>query len=307
VLCFERQGWQSRRSGSDLTPAAHGRPAVRRALSNWRTGTHCPPPQQDWRIIRKNFFRIYDLMTRFPCLRTSCLAAAIGGSALVGMAPAAQAAITEYTNKAAFEAALAPGAYTETQMLDNYPNYSGGWGFSYGIAASDGSVGMINTFGLQANSRGPSTLTFSFGSGIKAFGGYFYKTDFPGNFVGGLFTIAFNGGTASFSETSTSATTFYGFISDDDLIDALISVANIDFATVGTVIVGTVPVPGPLPLLGVGAAFGWSRRLRRRLVAGRPGFITGSAGPDWSGCPSRSWGHVAGDGRLVTTRKLWRR
>ena len=24
-------------------------------------------------------------------------------------------------------------------------------------------------------------------------------------------------------------------------------------------------VPGPLPLLGIGAAFGWSRRLRRRL------------------------------------------
>jgi hypothetical protein len=55
-----------------------------------------PPPKQEWRIIRKNFFRIYDLMTRFHCLRASCLAAAIGGSALVvGMAPAAQAAITE--------------------------------------------------------------------------------------------------------------------------------------------------------------------------------------------------------------------
>jgi hypothetical protein len=24
-------------------------------------------------------------------------------------------------------------------------------------------------------------------------------------------------------------------------------------------------VPGPLPMLGVGSAFGWSRRLRRRL------------------------------------------
>ena len=63
-------------------------------------------------------------MTRFHCLRASRLAAAIGGSALVvGMAPAAQAAITEYTNKAAFEAALAPGAYTETQMHGKYPNY----------------------------------------------------------------------------------------------------------------------------------------------------------------------------------------
>lgn len=31
------------------------------------------------------------------------------------------------------------------------------------------------------------------------------------------------------------------------------------------------PVPGPLPLLGAGAAFGASRRLRRRVQASRPG------------------------------------
>ncbi|MCX5951892.1 MAG: hypothetical protein NT158_12310, partial [Cyanobacteria bacterium] len=29
----------------------------------------------------------------------------------------------------------------------------------------------------------------------------------------------------------------------------------------------TPPVPGPLPCLGVGAAFGWSRRLRKRITA----------------------------------------
>jgi hypothetical protein len=31
------------------------------------------------------------------------------------------------------------------------------------------------------------------------------------------------------------------------------------------------PVPGPLPLLGVGAAFGYSRRLRRRISTSQPG------------------------------------
>ena len=30
-------------------------------------------------------------------------------------------------------------------------------------------------------------------------------------------------------------------------------------------------VPGPLPLLGVGAAFGFSRRLRRRISTSQPG------------------------------------
>jgi uncharacterized repeat protein (TIGR03803 family) len=32
-----------------------------------------------------------------------------------------------------------------------------------------------------------------------------------------------------------------------------------------------VPVPGPLPLLGAGAAFGWSRQLRRRVKLQQPG------------------------------------
>jgi uncharacterized repeat protein (TIGR03803 family) len=35
------------------------------------------------------------------------------------------------------------------------------------------------------------------------------------------------------------------------------------------------PVPGPLPLMGAGAAFGWSRRLRRRTRSVRPVFPIG--------------------------------
>jgi hypothetical protein len=224
----------------------------------------------------KEFFRIYDLMTRFHCLRASCLAAAIGGSALVGMAPAAQAAITEYVNKAAFEAALAPGAYTETQMYNNYPNYSGGSGFSYTVGATGGRY-KIGANDLATLNSAPTTLTFSFGSGIKAFGGYFYVTDFFGDFVATPLQISLNSNSFTTTKTPTSTTTFYGFISDTDLTNAIIT-KNVDgeFVTAGTVIVGTpasapVAAPGPLPLFGAAAAFGWSRRLRRRLVAGRPG------------------------------------
>jgi uncharacterized repeat protein (TIGR03803 family) len=35
------------------------------------------------------------------------------------------------------------------------------------------------------------------------------------------------------------------------------------------------PVPGPLPLMGAGAAFGWSRRLRRRIQQVRSVFPIG--------------------------------
>ena len=36
-------------------------------------------------------------------------------------------------------------------------------------------------------------------------------------------------------------------------------------ATDGGVSLAQLPVPGPIPVMGAGAAFGWSRRLRRRL------------------------------------------
>jgi len=36
----------------------------------------------------------------------------------------------------------------------------------------------------------------------------------------------------------------------------------------GSLNIPSAGVPGPLPLLGAGAAFGWSRRLRKRLAAG---------------------------------------
>ena len=36
---------------------------------------------------------------------------------------------------------------------------------------------------------------------------------------------------------------------------------------IGAAPCGGAPVPGPLPLLGAGAAFGWSRRLRKRIAA----------------------------------------
>ena len=56
-------------------------------------------------------------MTRFHGLGATYLAAVIVGSALVlGMAPAAEAAITALSDRAAFEAVLAPGAYTESRM-----------------------------------------------------------------------------------------------------------------------------------------------------------------------------------------------
>lgn len=55
-------------------------------------------------------------------------------------------------------------------------------------------------------------------------------------------------------------------------------VTGLTFNSSGTVNVTQTPitsaVPGPLPILGVGAAFGWSRKLRKRIKSSKPEVIS---------------------------------
>jgi hypothetical protein len=205
---------------------------------------------------------------RFACVPG--VAAFVGGVLIVGLATGAQAGVTqytEYTDQAAFEQALAPGAYTETQMYDKYPNYAGGSGFSYTVAAVSlpSRVGG-NDLGAAGD---PFDIQFTFGPGIKAFGGYFYGTG-ETSLIPSYYSFSLDNGAYMATPFSISSSTFYGIIADADLVEAVINTSP-NRAAVGNVIVGTTAVPsapGPLPLFGAGAAFGWSRRLRRRLAAG---------------------------------------
>lgn len=201
-------------------------------------------------------------MNKYSCIIGASVSLAASAS-FCWAAPAAHALVVQYSSKAAFEAALAPGAYTETKMFDNYPNYSGGSGFSYTALASGGRY-KIGVNELSSNSRG--YLRFTFGPGIRAFGGYLYPTNSNGTLSAQAFTISLNNDSFVVTKTSSSTTTFHGFISDTDLVNASISLIE-PYPTAGNVIVGTSRVPGPLPLLGAGAAFGWSQRLRRRQAA----------------------------------------
>lgn len=199
---------------------------------------------------------------------------------LVGISPS-DAAIVTYTDRALFQAALAPGSYTESNMYGPYPRYSGGSGLTYTIAATGGAYpvnGTINsdlstsgTYNPPTNLSG-STLDFNFGPGIRAFGGYLYREDFNNSSVAGAFTVSLVNGAGVFNttETSLNRTTFYGFISDSDLLSASIN-ASRDYAAAGSVTVGTATsVPGPLPLMGVATALGFCRRLRSRIANASP-------------------------------------
>ncbi len=205
-------------------------------------------------------------------LASRCVATAIiAGSLVVGLAPSSQAAITNYTSKADFEAALAPGYFSEPNMISNYPNYAGS-GFSYSLAASGGKYVVPFSNDISTLLRNPSYLDFTFGSGIKAFGGYFYGTNASGIMQPATidFSLLFPSGIFAYTGNSTSKTSFFGFISDEALTSASVSIPTGEYVTAGTVIVGTTPpVPGALPVVGISAAFGWSRRLRQRLSAAR--------------------------------------
>lgn len=142
----------------------------------------------------------------------------------------------------------------------------------YGVSAT-------NYWEVVAGSSGSFEIDFS--DPIAAFG--FYGIDI-GDFAGTLSLVFDNGNIATQSvptapqNLADGSVLYWGIITDPS--DGEIS--SISFqTTTGTgdifafdnFTIGSrqqvVPnsVPGPLPLLGAGAAFGWSRRLRRRLKA----------------------------------------
>lgn len=211
------------------------------------------------------------------------LVLALGATALVATEPV-HAAITAYTDRAAFLANLAPGYYEETGMAGAYPNYSGG-AFTYEVNASNTPFPGPNSSDLSTTTGGGPITFLSFSPGIKAFGGYFYNVNYDNIVAASPIQIQLNDG-SSFTYTTptdganpSSATSFYGFISDSSLISASVTATTSPvgctedclYPTVGSVIVGTTgggstPAPAPAPLLGAVAAFGASRRLRRRLL-----------------------------------------
>jgi len=198
-------------------------------------------------------------------------AAAVVGTLIAGAAPSSHAAISTYTSKASFEVALAPGYYSEPDMFAQYPSYAGN-GFTYSLAASGGKYIVPLSNDISTLLKDPSYLNFTFGAGIKAFGGYFYGDNASGIFQPATidFSLVVPSGTFTDSGLSTSNTSFFGFISDEPLTSASVQIPTQYYVAAGSVIVGTTPpVPGALPVVGITAAFGWSRRLRRRLGAAR--------------------------------------
>ena len=146
---------------------------------------------------------------------------------------------------------------------------------------SDGACGvpggLISSFAVICTGPNSTSSAYSV-SGPKSFNGSVFA--FPASSVSGTSTTL-----------DGSASKFYidpAYLSTTPIVISATfngkTLASLGFTTTGLigtwsltgtsetiqVILGNPPsaaVPGPLPLLGVGAAFGWSRRLRKRIAA----------------------------------------
>jgi hypothetical protein len=240
-------------------------------------------------------------MSKMLPFRKGIIAFSLLSSGVLLTQGSAQAAFTTFTNQAAFNAAIAAivqgSTYTESfgtipaSTATTFSGVSGSPnpGFNFSFAATAGSGNLVsNPAGRLATAIIGSTITLNFTASatpIQAVGGLFGVTNNGGQFGGGINLVAtdVNNLSSTLVGSGTSATSFFGFISNGPLLSRLVvtpqdtgnRTASIDHLQVASLPSGPLPVPGPLsvpgplPVLGVIAAAGGARRLRKRCAARR--------------------------------------
>lgn len=162
-----------------------------------------------------------------------------------------------------------------TQFAGDYA--PGNWTQSIGGDGSidtSGAPASISLDGADDGSGDPANTDFTIAAptaGLVSFDWNFSTADGPffdpfGYLLNGAFTQLTNdagsqtqSGTASFSVLTGQVFGFRQNSSDSQIGRASTTISNFNGPT------APASVPGPLPILGVGAAFAYSRRLRRRI------------------------------------------
>ena len=127
---------------------------------------------------------------------------------------------------------------------------------------------FVNTYyTIAAAASGPVSFDWSYSSTDEdVFDGFGYLLN--GSFTKLTDNASQGTGFSQFNVLSGDTFGFLVFTTDNDFGPGNATISNF-----------SAPVPGPLPLLGVGAAFGYSRRLRRRinLATGSVSSASGSS------------------------------
>ena len=200
---------------------------------------------------------------------SSWLSAALLSVALV--APAT-AAVTTYTDAAAFQSALTGGSFTETftGVGDTPPADYGNGTFAFNASAAGGLYSATGD-NLSTN-RSDDALILTFTSGnVYGVGGNFFLTDIDGDFDNFFDVLIVLSTGDVYDLWPQSASEFVGFVSDDPI--EWIAVVPYNpfalpqdgtglYATVDNLTIGKVPEPASLALVGLGIAGLVARRRR---------------------------------------------
>ena len=180
-------------------------------------------------------------------------------SATLGLAASPAQALTQFAGD------YAPGNWTQSIGGDGSIDTSGAPASIILRGADDGSGNDVNTdFTIAAPTAGTVSFDWNYSS-ADSFGPMY---DPFGYLLNGAFTkLTSDGGgltqsgSASFSVLSGDVFGFRQNTWDSIFGRASTTISNFN----GPTAAGPASVPGPLPILGVGAAFAYSRRLRRRI------------------------------------------
>ena len=185
---------------------------------------------------------------------------ALAGATL-GLAANPAQALTQFAGD------YAPANWTQSIQGDGFIN-TGGAPASISLSgADDGSSTDQNTdFTIAAPTAGTVSFDWAYSTndddGLPSFDPFGYL-------LNGAFTLLTNdfgaqnqSGSASFSVLAGDVFGFRQNSSDSKLGRAVTTISNFNGPLAAS---GPASVPGPLPLLGAGAAFGWSRQLRKRI------------------------------------------
>ena len=171
------------------------------------------------------------------------------------------------TAATALSLAATPAALANGLTFTNYTTTSGlGNNYVNGVYASGSNIYAATNGGLGISTNGGSSFTnkttasglgSNFVYGVYASGSNIYAA------TGGGLGISTNGGSSFTNYTTASG------LGDNDVRGVYASGSNIYAATSGGLSIASEPnpVPGPLPVVGAAAAYGFSRKLRRRLRA----------------------------------------
>jgi hypothetical protein len=141
-------------------------------------------------------------------------------------------------------------------------------GVQYDVTTFTGSyTANSSKFNTAANGGvmpwfGSSSLALSFATAVGT------NLGTPNSFIGNTSGPAFSYQTSSTGDTfGKSFCTASCFLSGDD--NSWTAGTSVVYAQVAVYTAPTQPAPGPLPLFGAGAAFGFSRQLRKRIQGSR--------------------------------------